>query len=110
MICRHLGFVAISACLLGGAPALAQAPMQFPDASETVPELIELYEEADGACRLSTSHDVKVAVACNSRSIYGVALNERNWCKGRENEANAMMEWHECEANSLRFSPIPSSQ
>lgn len=49
---------------------------------------------------------MKVVVACVSRSIYGAALNERNWCMGREGEPNAMMEWHECEADSLRFPPV----
>ena len=79
---------------------------QFAEATETVPELIDLYEAADSECRLNPSPDVKVVVACVSRSIYGAALNERNWCMGREGEPNAMMEWHECEADSLRFPPV----
>ena len=84
----------------------AQSGMQFPEATETVPELIELWDQSDSACRLSRSHDVKVAAACLSRSVYGAALNERNWCLGRSNEANANMAWHECEAASLRFPPF----
>lgn len=86
--------------------ATAQSGMQFPQATETVPELIELWTGSDSACRLSRSGDVKVAVACLSRSVYGAALNERDWCLGRENDANAEMAWHECEANSLRFPPF----
>lgn len=109
MIFRSLAFAALLTLAAWGTSASAQSEMQFPDATETVPQLIELYDEAEGACRLSTSGDVKVAVACNSRSIYGAALNERNWCKGRDNEANAVMEWHECEPNSLRFDPASSS-
>ncbi len=107
MTVRHASLAALATLSLWSAPGYAQSAMQFPDATETVPELIDLYDEADSACRLSTSGDVKVAVACSSRAIYGVALNERNWCKGRENEANAVMEWHECEPNSLRFDPLP---
>lgn len=93
----------LPAVALCGSGALAQSAMQFPDATETVPELIALYEDADSACRLSMSGDVKVAVACEARAIYGAALNERNWCKGREGEPNAMVEWHECGPDSLRF-------
>ncbi|MFD1944444.1 hypothetical protein [Paradevosia shaoguanensis] len=99
---------AIAALSLSLAPsfALAQEGGQFAEATETVPELIDLYEAADSECRLNPSPDVKVVVACVSRSIYGAALNERNWCIGREGEPNAMMEWHECEADSLRFPPV----
>lgn len=83
--------------------ALAQAEPFFPEATETDEELIALYDEADSECRLSPSRDVRIAVACHSRSIYGAALNERGWCYGRESEPNAIMEWHKCEADSLRF-------
>ena len=68
-----------------------------------MPELIQLYNDVDSICRLSKSHDVKVEVACISRSAYGAALNERDWCCGKKGEANAMMEWHQCEAASLKF-------
>ncbi|MHA6684267.1 hypothetical protein [Mesorhizobium sp. A556] len=84
----------------------AQSTMQFPEATETVPELIHLYEDADSICRLSKSHDVKVEVSCMSRSAYGAALNERDWCYGKEGEPNATMEWHECGAASLRLPPF----
>lgn len=95
-----------SLLVLAPAAAFAQADMLFPDASETVPELIELYQAADSDCRLAMSRDVQVAVACVSRSIYGAALNERDWCRGRDGEANAHMQWHECEADSRRFPPL----
>ena len=83
--------------------ALAQQPSIFAEATETVPELIELYEAADSHCRLSGSRDVQIAVARHARSIYGVALNERGWCYGREMEANADMKWHQCEVHSMLF-------
>lgn len=86
--------------------ATAQAGMQFPEASETVPELIDLWSESDAGCRLARREDVKVVAACLSRSVYGAALNERNWCLGRASEANAEMGWHECGADSLRFPPF----
>jgi hypothetical protein len=95
--------VAVLTVGLTSALALAQNPQIFPDATESDAELIELYDHADAQCRLSTSHDVKNAVACHSRSIYGAALNERNWCFGRETEANAQMVWHECQSDSMRF-------
>jgi len=47
-----------------------------------------------------------VIVACLSRSVYGAALNERGWCLGREGEANAETEWHECGQGSMRFAPF----
>ena len=86
--------------------AAAQGGMQFPEASETVPELIELWNESDAGCRLARRENVKAVAACLSRSVYGAALNERDWCLGREDEANAEMEWHECGADSLRFPPF----
>jgi hypothetical protein len=95
--------LAISLTALTASAGLGQEPALFPDATETVPELIALYEEEDGQCRLSRNRDVQVAAACHARSIYGAALNERGWCYGRETEANAEMRWHECEADSMRF-------
>lgn len=93
--------------LAGLAPSMAFGQEQiFPDATETVPELIELYEAEDSRCRLSVSKDVQIAAACHSRSIYGAALNERGWCYGREAEPNAEMSWHECAADSRRFPPL----
>lgn len=86
--------------------AAAQAGMRFPEASETVPELVELWSESDAGCRLARREDVKVVAACLARAVYGAALNERGWCLGRDGEANARMEWHECGAGSLRFPPF----
>lgn len=63
--------------LAAAGPAAAQAGMQFPEASETVPELIELWSESDAGCRLARRDDVKVIAACLTRSVYGAALNER---------------------------------
>jgi len=84
----------------------AQSELQFPDVSESVPELIELYTQSDSGCRLTRGHDVEIQVACTARSFYGAVLNERGWCVGKEGQANAEMEWHECEADSMYFPPI----
>lgn len=86
--------------------AHAQSETQFPDVKESVPELIELYTQSDSGCRLTRGQDVEIKVACTARSFYGAVLNERGWCVGKEGQANAEMEWHECEADSLRFPPI----
>lgn len=99
-----LMLTAVLAVTTGG--AAAQSAMQFPEASEAVPELIELWNESDAGCRLARRDDVKVIAACLSRSVYGAAVNERGWCLGREGEANAGMEWHECGADSMRFPPF----
>lgn len=88
----------------------AQAQQAFPDASESVPQLIELWQESNSVCRSVNRGDVRTAAACLSRSVYGVALNERDWCLGREGEANADMRWHECEADSMRFPPFEIPQ
>lgn len=82
------------------------ADAQSPDAGKSVPELIELYTQSDSGCRLARGDDDAVQVACTARSFYGAALNERGWCFGKENQANAEMEWHECEAGSMRFPPV----
>lgn len=94
------------ACATPASFAAGQSKPRFPDATETVPELIALWEESNSACRAANGGDVKVAAACLSRAVYGVALNERDWCYGRENQANAEMEWHECGQGSLRLPPF----
>lgn len=76
----------------------------FDGASESDEQLRTLYEEAGDICLRNPSRDVQVAVACKAMTIYGLALNERGWCFGRTHEANAEKDWHECEANSDRFS------
>jgi len=99
--------LALGCMLLAGiGAAAAQNAMQFPEATETVPELTEAWKQADSACRGVPGDDVKVAAACLSRSVYGAAINERGWCLGKEGEANATMDWHECAADSLRFPPF----
>ena len=91
-------------CLTAASPALASNDkLQFPDASETPRELQQLWEDSNSTCRSAHGGDVKVAAACLSRSVYGAALNERDWCLGREGESNAEMSWHECGPDSLRF-------
>jgi hypothetical protein len=92
--------------MVTGSHAHAQSKLQFPDAKESVPELIELYTQSDSGCRLARRKDVKVVAACLSRSVYGAALNEIGWCIGKEDQANAQMEWHACEAGSMRFPPF----
>lgn len=94
------------AMLAGLGAAAAQPAKQFPEATETMPELIEAWKQADSVCRGVPARDVKIAAACLSRSIYGAAINERDWCLGKAGEDNASMEWHECAANSLRFPPF----
>ncbi|WP_144861276.1 hypothetical protein [Mesorhizobium sp. J18] len=78
----------------------------FSDATETDEQLKELYDQAADLCLRNPSRDVQVIVACTSMSIYGMALNERGLCRGKENQANAFAEWHKCEADSLRFPEI----
>lgn len=90
--------------LLGSGAVRADQP--FASATETATELRELYDAADDNCRLPGSQDVKVVVACLSRAIYGQALNEKGWCLGKDNQANAEMQWHECTTGSLRFAPL----
>jgi hypothetical protein len=53
-----------------------------------------------------SSHCFRTWAACAARSVYGAALNERDWCLGQEDEAGAEMTWHECDSKSLRFPPI----
>ncbi len=101
---KALALLALSLILVPA--ATAQEQKQFPDASETTPELIELYEDANAICRGNSGNDVKTWANCAARSVYGTALNERDWCYGKEDQVGAEMQWHECEANSLRFKPI----
>ena len=84
-------------------PAMA-AEKLFAKATETDDQLKKLFDEAGDGCLHSRSPDVRVTVACASMRIYGFALNERDWCYGHRDEANAEMDWHRCDANSERFS------
>jgi len=84
-------------------PAIA-AEKLFAKATETDDQLRKLFDEAGDGCLHSRSHDVRITVACASMRIYGAALNERNWCYGHRDEANAEMDWHRCDADSERFS------
>ena len=107
---KHIGYAAVLiAALMApfafGALAWAQSE-HFPNARETDEQLLELYDQAADVCVRSQSRDVQVAVACLSMSVYGMALNERGLCRGREDEVNAFHEWHECEAGSLRFDEV----
>lgn len=89
--------------LQGAIPAMA-AQKLFPRATESDEQLKTLYDDAGDICLHNPSGDVRVAVACKAMTIYGVALNERDWCYGRRDEANAEMRWHRCKADSERFS------
>lgn len=91
----------VVACHIG-LPSMA-ADKLFAKATETDDQLRQLYDEAGDIYLHSRSDDVRIAVAYASMTIYGVALNERGWCYGHRNEANAQMAWHRCDANSERF-------
>jgi hypothetical protein len=98
--------IAAALLLSAAGMASAQQAMRFPDATETAQELIALWEESNSVCRGAARGDVRVAAACLSRSVYGAALNERDWCFGKSEDANADMAWHRCETGSLRFPPF----
>lgn len=80
-----------------------QTEPRFANATETVEELRTLYDDADDTCRGGSGDAVQTWTGCVSRQIYGNALNDKGWCFGKENQANAGMEWHECEGGSIRF-------
>lgn len=97
---------ALSLLIVGchiGLPAMAEDKL-LTKAIETDDQLKKLFDEAGDDCLHTRSHGVRVVVACASMRIYGVALNERDWCYGHRTEANAQMNWHRCDANSERFS------
>ncbi|WP_449043911.1 hypothetical protein [Paracoccus versutus] len=98
-----LGFTAMIAA--AGCPLPAQAEEKlFAEATESDERLKELHHEAGDLCLRNPSRDVEVEVACKAMIIYGLALNERGWCHGRQDEANAQKDWHICESGSDRFS------
>ncbi|PQA71826.1 hypothetical protein [Brucella oryzae] len=76
----------------------------FAKATETDHQLKNLFDKAGAICLHSHSHDVRIVVACASMRIYGLALNERDWCYGHRHESNAQMSWYRCDASSERFS------
>ncbi|MFB8342386.1 hypothetical protein ACWGNA_12250 [Brucella cytisi] len=99
----------IGTALLAFAAFTQQAMAQtqhFPEARESNDKLLALYSSAADLCVRNPNRDVEVAVACQSMAIYGMALNERGMCLGKQDEPNAMQEWHPCAGNSLRFPTI----
>lgn len=84
-------------------PAAATEKL-FTEATETDSQLKKLFEDAGVRCLHNRGHDVKVVVSCTSMRIYGLALNERDWCYGHRDEANAQMDWHRYNTSSQRFS------
>ncbi|SFX69100.1 hypothetical protein SAMN04244548_01699 [Paracoccus pantotrophus] len=98
-----LGFTAMIAAAGCPLPARAEEKL-FAEATESDQRLKELHHEAGDLCLRNPSRDVEVVVACKAMIIYGLALNERGWCHGRQDEANAQKDWHICESGSDRFS------
>jgi type IV pilus biogenesis protein CpaD/CtpE len=99
---RKVALLILTGC---ASPTLAQT-QHFPDARETNERLIALYDKAADLCVRNPNRDVEVAVACQSMAIYGMALNERGLCRGKQDEANAFHRWHACEAGSMRFPQV----
>ncbi|RJE83647.1 hypothetical protein [Paracoccus onubensis] len=97
---------ALALIVLSAATGMAVAEPRFADATETIEELRELYDDADDMCRGLSGDTMKSRAACVTRAIYGNALNDKGWCFGTEDQANAGMEWHECTTGSLRFDPV----
>ena len=79
------------------------AEPRFEGATETVDELRSLYDDAGDTCRGGSGDSVQTWAGCVSRQIYGNALNDKGWCLGKDDQANAEMVWHECEDGSIRF-------
>ncbi|KRW94058.1 hypothetical protein AQY21_21530 [Paracoccus sp. MKU1] len=96
------GLTAMVAAVGCHLPAIADEKL-FPEATESDDELKKLHHDAGDLCLRNPSRDVEVVVACKAMVIYGLALNERGWCHGRRNEANAQKGWHRCESGSDRF-------
>lgn len=102
---RAISAIILLLCFLAmlAQPVIAREK-RFADATETNQRLMNLYEQAGDICLRNTSRDVRVAVACISMTVYGLALNERGLCYGKRDEANAFKKWHECQEDSDRFS------
>lgn len=95
----------LAAAALMSSAAVAETN-HFPEATETDDQLIQFYVLADNQCQHVNKGDVRVTVGCVSRAIYGMALNERGKCLGKEGEDNASMQWHDCGEGSLRFGKV----
>lgn len=98
-----LGLMAMIAISGSHLPAQADERL-FTEATESDDRLKELHHDAGDLCLRNPNRDVEVVVACKAMIIYGLALNERGWCHGRRDEANAEKDWHLCKSGSDRFS------
>lgn len=64
---------------------------------------INRWRELNSQCRGGPGNDPATLVSCSERDSVGRALEGMGWCHGRKNEYGYQMEWHQCEANSVRL-------
>jgi hypothetical protein len=65
--------------------------------------LIRMEREANGRCRGGSGDSQETWEACGARDAYGRVLAMLGWCYGRQGEAGYQMNWHRCQANSIRM-------
>lgn len=82
---------------------LLTAPAIPASAAETVPSLIEQWQNANGECRGSSNPKIYER-ACDRRLVLDKKLHLRGWCYGMKNQAGYQYRWHRCTSQSERYS------
>lgn len=64
--------------------------------------LIARWRDLNGVCRGGSGDSPTTMAACRRRDDVGRRLGRLGWCYGRRGEAGYRMDWHRCQANSVR--------
>jgi len=64
--------------------------------------LIERWHRENSSCRGGSGDAPETLVACSARERIGHDLAKLNWCFGKRGQFGYQMEWHSCEARSMR--------
>ena len=65
--------------------------------------LLQHWENENLNCRGGSGDDPKTLVACERRNSISLKLENVGWCYGRKGEFDYQMQWHQCDATSIRL-------
>lgn len=86
--------VCLALCAVGACDAASAAPH--------AEALIEAWREQNTLCRGLPGDDPRSVAACEKRQGIGRDLGRLGWCYGKRDQLAYQMQWHRCEAASLR--------
>jgi hypothetical protein len=64
--------------------------------------IIKQWNEANVFCRGSTEEDKETLAWCTVREAIAEVLSAREWCYGKQDEAEYQHKWHKCATDSIK--------